>query len=145
MSWLVLNEGDLKTRLSSTEMDALRQIGVNAGDGDPIASILAIVSNQVRRYVVANPANRLGAAGTIPEQLYSEALDLAVLDVMKRCGGQMIDPGGIRKDSAIAALDSLRNIGRNSEPIEIADPPMSPDPMPTQAGIESGSETQLSL
>jgi hypothetical protein len=144
MAWITLSEAYLKTRLSGTELDTVRKTGVNVGELDPIASILAIVSNQVRRYVAANKENTLGLAGTIPEQLVSEALDLACWESMKRGGGQIIDPKDARKEAYQQAIQSLQSIGKNSEPIEQPTSVLDPSIMPT-SNLDYGSDAQLEL
>lgn len=76
MAWKTLSEEQVRTRLSGPELAALRTAALAAGQEDPLPEVIAQVTGEVRGYVAACSANRLGPAGTIPPQLESAALAL---------------------------------------------------------------------
>lgn len=110
MAWITLTEARLKTRISGTELEAFRAAALGAGQADPVAAVLADITRQVRGYVAGCARNQLGAAGTIPDELESAALDLAIIPVMTRAGGTLLDPKGARKDAADKAREMLRDV-----------------------------------
>ena len=123
MSWRVITEADLKTRISGAELETLRAAHLAEGQDDPIPALIAQVTSRVRRACATPGTITMGAAGTIPEDLLSEALDLIVRELMKR-------PGYIADDALtktrLAAADSadtqLRRVAEGKETIENADP-----------------------
>lgn len=74
MAWIPVTADDIGTRLADPELDAARNALVAAGD--PLPDIVSAVVAEVRGRVAANRANRLGPAGTIPDELLNAALAL---------------------------------------------------------------------
>lgn len=112
MAWIRLTEAQLLTRLSSKELEKLRGAAAAQGGADPVQEVFDQVTRKVRSRVAAWAANRLGAEGTIPDELLSDALALCVVMVMTRPGGLMIDPEGQRAKDADMAETNLRDAAR---------------------------------
>ena len=108
MSWRTLIEADLAGHLSDTELQRIRA-AANGSQMDPIVSTLSGITDTVRGYISANPANVLGPDGTLPAELLDAACHIAVIHVWTRVGGGLIDPKGLRKEAADEALKLLRN------------------------------------
>lgn len=105
--WTALTEEKLLTRMSGKELEKLRAAALAAGQADPVQGVFDEVTRKVRSRVRACKANKLGATGTIPDELMDDALALCVVKVMTRPGGIMIDPEGQRAKDADRAEDNL--------------------------------------
>ena len=115
MAWITLTETDLLSRLSDPEVAAFKDAAVRGSEGDATV-ILGQVTDLVRGYVGVEYT--LGASGTIPQKLKGPALDIAVIDIMKRAGGTIIDPGGERKAAKDDALHLLEQVAAGKFAIE---------------------------
>lgn len=121
MSWQAIAETDLITRFSSTELEAIRAAALGVGQADPVAATIAQVVSKVRMAIASSTANTLSSTATqIPSGLLSAALDLIVLELMKRPGCTIIDNGNVRKDAARTAEDYLARVASGA--IRIDDP-----------------------
>lgn len=116
-NWRAITEADIATRLSGAELAAYRNAGLDAAEGDPVALLIAAVTDLVRGYVVGCPRNVLGAAGTVPKVLLDNALSIIVMRVMSRCYGEVLDPTGQRKADADAALLVLKDVSKCEGPM----------------------------
>jgi hypothetical protein len=110
MAWRAVTENDIKTRLSGAELSGYRSAALAAGQSDPVQPTIDLVTELVRGYVGACGKNTLGAVGTLPEKLIGVALDLIVVEIPKRCAGQLLDPKGLRKEAADRAYTVLRDV-----------------------------------
>lgn len=118
MSWITLTgENLLLERLSETERTALARAGTDA-DGAQADAAVARAVERVRGYVKARAGNVMGAAGTVPGELASAALDLALPDYATRVGGVMLDPKGLRKEAREAAITLLQDVAAGKFAVE---------------------------
>ena len=102
-NWRALTAADLMTRLSGKELVAFRNSGLGPGESDPVTTLLGAVTDKVRGAIAGNPRNILGPEGQVPKVLIDTALSVAVLRVMTRCFGEVLDPSGQRvKDGETA-------------------------------------------
>lgn len=73
--WVPVTEQSILSKLSSPELNALRTAATAPGQGDPLGEVIAQVVREVRGHVAACKANRLGPAGTIPDELLGAAIN----------------------------------------------------------------------
>jgi|GEM_PF-1351441 len=117
MAWRAIRESDIDTRLSATELAGIR---ARAAEGtDPVAESMALVTERVRGHVAAQPANRLGPEGTLPERLIGAAAALLVVELYSRTAGLLIDLNETRKDAAKSAETLLRDVSRGAFAVEL--------------------------
>lgn len=74
MAWITLTEADVLRTLAGPELQALKTAALAAGQDSPLPGVILDAANEVRGYIAANRANRLGPAGTISDKLRSAAL-----------------------------------------------------------------------
>jgi hypothetical protein len=93
MSWITINEDDVKTRLTGAELDAFTGAALAQGQADPLPDIIASVTDRVRGYAAACARNRLGAPGTVPARLRGPALAVIRFELANRLPkmGRLID------------------------------------------------------
>ncbi len=136
--WRLLTEADLLTRLSGTELESFRAAALGDGQDDPVEFILEQTADEVRGYIAANSANVLGAPGTLPSKLMSTAVDLALVPIMTRAAGLMLDPADARMKAKEAALQRLRDVARGFFAVEEPEEPDADEapaaPKPSYAG-----------
>jgi len=118
MAWRRLTETDLLTGLSGTELGKFRSVALRDDQADPIDTVIDSTTDLVRGYIAANKNNTLGPDGTLPEKLISSAVDCLVIKVQKRVAGVIIDPKGVRKDAAEAAVKLFEQVARGLFAIE---------------------------
>lgn len=121
MAWRAISEVDLLQRMSSTELEAIRESGLSDSQGDPVADTIDQVTELVRGYIAANRNNKLGTAGTLPERLIRSACDILVVDVSTRVGGVLIDLSETRKDAKRDAIRLLEQVAAGTYAIEEPD------------------------
>lgn len=138
MAWRTLTESDLLTRLSGAELAGFRAAALGESQEDPVEYILEQVTDLVRGYIAGNRNNTLGTAGTLPAKLIGPAVDLALMEVMKRAAGIVIDPAGARAEAAKAAERLLVRVADGKfaieEPEEAATDDVAPAPSPSFSG-----------
>lgn len=115
-NWRALTQADLMTRLSGKELVAFRNAGYGPGETDPVATLLGSVTDKVRGSIAGNAQNILGPEGQLPKVLIDTALSIAVLRVMTRCFGEVLDPSGQRVKDGEAAELILRDVARGEGP-----------------------------
>lgn len=115
-NWRALTAADLMTRLSGKELVAFRNAGLGPGEVDPVSTLLDAVTEKVRGAIAGNPRNILGPAGQVPKTLIDTALSIAVLRVMTRCFGEVLDQSGQRVKDGEAAEGILRDVARGEGP-----------------------------
>jgi len=74
------------------------------------------VTDKVRGAIAGNPRNILGPEGQVPKVLIDTALSVAVLRVMTRCFGEVLDPSGQRVKDGETAEGILRDVARGEGP-----------------------------
>jgi hypothetical protein len=116
MSWISISEEHLAERLSAPEINAAKTVAL--GGGDPIPEVLAAVVAEVRGRVAAHPRNRLGAEGTIPEELRAAALAIARWRVLSRLPGIRMLQDDARRLEYTDALALLSAVARGDFAIE---------------------------
>ena len=108
MSWISITEADLLVVISGPELKGLRKAALGRSQVDPVAPAIENTVLEVRGYVANCARNQSDADDTkIPPELKNAALDLIIIDVMKRAGGTMIDPKSARAEAARAATKLL--------------------------------------
>jgi len=103
MTWVTLTESDVKVALNAAELETYRNQVAN-GDSDPLGTIIADVTAEVRGYVATRYP--LEADG-LPHSLKNAALDLAVYRLAKRCQSAT---EAQRKPAADDAMSLLRDV-----------------------------------
>jgi len=113
MAWISLTADDVKERLSGPEYDAFQTWHLDSGQADPIPDTILGVVGEIRGRVGACQRNTLGAAATIPDELYSAALTLISWRLSLRLpgGGAHLQDEGRRKDYE-DATELLRAVAR---------------------------------
>ena len=134
MSWRTPTEADLLTRLSGDELTAFREAALAESQEDPVEFVLEQVVETVGGYIAGHRQNTLGAAGTLPAKLIGPAMDMALMLVMSRAAGIVLDPSGARAEAAKAAERLMVRLARGKfaieEPAEAADDDVAPAPSP---------------
>jgi len=129
MSWIAFTAADVAKRLNSTEVAAMRPLG-----NDPLPDIVTQVIREVRSRVRAFQTNKLGAEGTIPDELLLAAINRAryeLITVLPVATLMTEDRRQTNKD-ALAALDRVADGRMLIEQPASAD--VSAENVPTRAG-----------
>jgi len=120
MAWRAISESDLLAKISGDELSALRDAALGDGQPDPVAAAIAQVTDMARGYIMSNPANAIGPAGTVPERIIGACVDILVVDIGSRVAGTILDPNDVRRTAKNNALTLLRDIAANRFAIEAA-------------------------
>lgn len=117
MAWTAIVEADVQTRMTNTELAKYNSIGLATGQssGVLLADVITDVTELVRGFIKGCPRNGLahvadGAATTLPSVLHSPALDIIIVELMKRVGGAVTDVSDVRiaaYNSAMAFMDKV--------------------------------------
>lgn len=118
MAWRRLTEADILTRISGTELETFRSLLLGEGQEDPVDYYIDQVTDLARGSIAGHSANILGAAGTIPQKLIGPCVDLIVIEIMKRCGGVLVDPNDARREAARTAQQILQRVERGTFAVE---------------------------
>ncbi|MDD2241312.1 MAG: hypothetical protein PHI93_11750 [Kiritimatiellae bacterium] len=125
MTWRRITEADILSRMSDTELTTFRSLLLGDNQEDPIDYYVDQITDLARGSIAGNAANSLGAAGTIPQKLIGPCVDLIVIEIMKRCGGVLVDPNDARKEAARTAMQILQRVEKGlfaiEEPDEVSD------------------------
>ena len=138
MAWVTLTTNDMYQVMAASEVESVarlqKQIGSiiqtdqaelienDQGVGimtdppfeDLIAPAITRTTNMVRGYIDASGRYTLGPSGTVPESLVSTTLDLLVIEVWKRLGGDLLDIGEQRRNSYDEAMQRLRDVAQGN-------------------------------
>lgn len=125
MAWITITEADLLTQISGAELSSIRAAVLGSGQADPVASTITQTVRYVRGRVAACADNQVGPAGTIPDELLSQALAIIVLEFMRRPGGLQVDPEGARMRAGENAERILRDVAACNVVLEQPDTPSS--------------------
>lgn len=117
MAWTAIVAADVQTRMTDTELIKYDSIGLGTGQssGGLLLDIINDVSELVRGFIKACPRNGLahvadGSPSSLPSVLHSPALDIIVVELMKRVGGVVTDVSDVRVaayNSAMALMDKV--------------------------------------
>lgn len=116
MAWAAITEADLMEYLSGQELESFRRATQRPGESDPVAGIIGKVTDLVRASIMACPRYTLAADGTIPDVLQDAACSIAVVKIMARAGGAILDPSGERRKASEAARQTLRDVASGKGP-----------------------------
>lgn len=109
MAWKTLNADDMLSALTQPERDLFGQGDSASTSADRLDAILEWVVSQVRGKVAACAQNRdnVGLAGTIPEELYGDAIAIARFQLLTAfpAGKVFLDDGRMR-----AYTDALQHL-----------------------------------
>lgn len=113
MAYITLNESHLESGLTAPELAAVKTAAVATGQTGAVivAEILSQVTTEVRARVAACKTNVLGAAGTIPDECKSAAVDIAVYRICKRLPGRAVLTAE-RDKANDNAISFLRDVAR---------------------------------
>jgi len=99
MAWAVISESDVQTRMTDTELAKYNSIGLASGQTSSgiIQEVTDDVAALVRGYIKGCPRNSLASTdAAIPTVLHSPALDIIIVELMKRVGGTVTDVSDVR-------------------------------------------------
>ena len=117
MAWTAIVAADVQTRMTDTELIKYDSIGLASGQSSGVLlhDIINDVSELIRGFIKACPRNGLAHvaddfASSLPSVLHSPALDIIVVELMKRVGGVVTDVSDVRVaayNSAMALMDKI--------------------------------------
>ena len=113
MAWSTIAEADVETRMTDTELAKYNSIGLASGQtaSDVLTAVVSDVIELVRGYIKGCPRNGIDStASTLPSVLHSPALDIIIVELMKRVGGAVTDVSDVRiaaYNSAMAFMDKV--------------------------------------
>ena len=113
MAWSAIATSDVQTRMTDTELTKYNSIGLAGGQTSSglIQEVSDDVAALVRGYIKGCPRNNLAStAATLPDVLHSPALDVIIVELMKRVGGAVTDVSDVRiaaYNSAIAFFNKV--------------------------------------
>ncbi len=111
MSWLILTEAQVLTKLSGPEVAAVKAAALAPGQENPLPAIIEQIVGEVRGYVGACPDNILGPAGTIPPELEGAALSRIRFELATRLPVKSLLTDD-RREANRTALSLLRDVAR---------------------------------
>lgn len=122
MSWRVITEADVLSKISSAELEAIRAAALADGQTDPVTTEIDSVTELVRGYVASNPKNDLDTDNVtyIPERLIGPAVKILVVDIPSRVAGFALDENDVRRDAKKEAIRLLEQVAAGK--FSITDP-----------------------
>ncbi len=99
--------------MTDTELAKYNSIGLASGQtaSDVLTAVVSDVIELVRGYIKGCPRNGIDStASTLPSVLHSPALDIIIVELMKRVGGAVTDVSDVRiaaYNSAMAFMDKV--------------------------------------
>lgn len=111
MAWITITADDVARRLAAAELAALKTSAKAAGqDGDEIlAEAISETSVMVRGYVAGCRTNKLGIAGTIPEELKTATLAMIRDYLFGRLPGMKALNDELRQKETERAMSMLKS------------------------------------
>jgi hypothetical protein len=92
MAWEPITDELILGKSAGAEVDAARSAALAQGQADPVPGIVAQVVREIRSYVATCERNKLGPAGTIPDELLGCALNRIRFECATRIpGGALLD------------------------------------------------------
>ena len=112
MSWVTLSTTDVRDNLNDAEFEEYRR-HVGPDQADPMTSILADVTAEVRGYV--STEHEISGKVGVPQSLKNAAIDIAIYRLAKRChmGSEQQ-----RKPAADAAVELLQRVAEGDHGID---------------------------
>ena len=113
MSWTAIAEADVQTRMTDTELAKYNSIGLASGQtaSGVLTSVISDVTELVRGYIKGCPRNGIDSvSGTLPTVLHSPALDIIIVEVMKRVGGAVTDVSDVRIAAYNSAMQFMEKV-----------------------------------
>ena len=116
MAWTAIFTADIQTRMTNTELSKYNAIGLASSQtsGEMMQDVATDVTELIRGFIKACPRNGLApladGAYPLPSVLHSPALDIIVVELMKRVGGVVTDVSDVRVaayNSAMALMDKI--------------------------------------
>lgn len=111
-AWITVTEANIRTAMAGEEFETVRNAAKYGSEADPVAGRITSVSNVIRGFIARDRRNRLGPVGTIPECCLEIAIAMIVWRLMGRKFGEVLDPGGLRKEANSEAERQLRDIAK---------------------------------
>lgn len=75
MSWIIIAEADVISKLSGPELAAMKSAALQAAQTDPLPEVIEQVTKEIRGYVSGCAENVLGDGLTIPDELLGAAIN----------------------------------------------------------------------
>lgn len=75
MSWIIIAEADVISKLSGPEIAAMKTAALQAAQTDPLPEVIEQVTKEIRGYVAGCASNTLGDGATIPDELLGAAIN----------------------------------------------------------------------
>ena len=112
--WVNITESDLLEYISGEELSRFRRANTRPGEGDPVGGVIRSTTDLVRAHILQCARYKLGRDGTIPVVLMDPACQIAVVKIMSRAGGTVIDQSGERKKASDDAKRLLRDVAKGN-------------------------------
>jgi hypothetical protein len=122
MAWITITDAAILGKSAGAEVDAARSAALAIGQTDPVPGLVEQIVREVRGYVAACKDNKLGPAGTIPDELLGAALNRLRFECATRLpGGALLDED--RRAANRDAIAMLRDAGACRIVLEQPDTP----------------------
>jgi hypothetical protein len=113
MAWSTIATSDVQTRMTDTELAKYNSIGLASGQTSNgiIQEVTDDVAALVRGYIKGCPRNGLAStAAALPDVLHSPALDIIIVELMKRVGGAVTDVSDVRIAAYNSAMQFMEKV-----------------------------------
>jgi uncharacterized protein DUF1320 len=122
MAWIDIQISDLQDRLAGAEFTAVQTVALNAGQANPITSLIQEVCEEVRGYVANAVRNLPLAEGiSIPSKLKSSAISMIVFRMCTRLPTKVFFTDE-RKEMNRAAVHLLERVSQSLFAVDRPDP-----------------------
>jgi hypothetical protein len=139
MSWITLTETDVKNHVTGAEYTMISTKALSSGQSNPVPTILADVTKEVRGYVAVRHQLDAGV-DTLPDECKTAALDLTVARLLRRVPGGVLDPKGDRAKAEERATQFLRDVAAGKIALVATTTPSSSQA--SVAGVTHGVPTR---
>jgi hypothetical protein len=109
MSWIIIAEADVISKLSGPELAAMKTAALQAAQGDPLPEVISQVTKEIRGYVAACSVNSLGDGATIPDELLGFAINRIRYELATRLPVASLLTTA-RTDANSQAITALRDV-----------------------------------
>jgi hypothetical protein len=109
MSWIIIAEADVISKLSGPELAAMKTAALQAAQGDPLPEVIEQVTKEIRGYVAACSDNILGDGATIPDELLGFAINRIRYELATRLPVPSLLTTA-RTDANSQAITALRDV-----------------------------------
>jgi phage gp36-like protein len=118
-TWITITQDDVLASINSPELTAALNTALAAGQGNPLDTLMADVTTEVRGYV--RRRNTLGQPGTLPGELKNAAIDIIIYRAANRLRKKGI--AGDKKADNDQALKKLQAVADGSLAVSAPDNP----------------------